>query len=152
MDKKNNWYPLSEQFDKIGDIVDHTMHKVFREELPVRWEKLFSGEGYLACDLLDKEDHLLLRAEVPGLKKENIEISASENSVTIKGERKQISEEKGENYYRAERKLGTFSRTINLPVEIKPDVIDATLKDGILEIKMPKKEIKKSKKVQITVK
>ncbi|MFA5033310.1 MAG: Hsp20/alpha crystallin family protein [bacterium] len=151
MDKKN-WYPLSEQLDKIGDIVDNTMHKVFREELPTRWDKLFGGEGYLACDLIDKEDHLLLRAEVPGLKKENLEISASEDSVTIKGERKQASEEKGENYYRVERKFGTFLRTIGLPVEIKPDMIDATLKDGILEIKMPKKEIKKSKKVQIIVK
>lgn len=148
---KQPWHPLSEQLDKIGDIVDHTMHKVFREELPTRWEKLIGGEG-LAIDLIDKEDHLLLRAEVPGMKKENLEISASDDSITIKGERKQESQEKAENYFRTERRYGMFSRTVPLPVAIKPEAIDAILKDGILEIKMPKKEIKKSKKVQINVK
>lgn len=149
---KTPWHPLSEQLDKIGDIVDHRMHKVFREELPTRWDKLFGMEGHLAIDLIDKEDHLLLRAEVPGIKKENLEISASEDSITIKGEHKHSSEEKAENYFRSERRYGTFIRTIALPVEIKPDAIDAILKDGILEVKMPKKEIKKSKKVQISVK
>ncbi|MDI6840387.1 MAG: Hsp20/alpha crystallin family protein [bacterium] len=149
MDRK--YHPLTE-FRGVEDIVDRTLWRFFSDFFPGRWRRPWAEEIAPACDLIDRGDHLLLRAEVPGLKKEDLEISVDESSISLKGEIKKSTEEKGETYYRSERSYGSFSRSITFPTEIDSSKTDATLKDGILEVKLPKKKEKIAKKVEIKIK
>ena len=90
-------------------------------------------------DVIDREDELVVRAETPGIDKDDLEVSVSEGSVTIKGAtRREEKEEKGE-YHRCEIMRGTFSRSVALPAEVDADAAQATFKDGVLELTPPKR-------------
>jgi len=104
-------------------------------------------------DLIDKKNHFLLRADLPGLKKEDVKISISEDNVmTISGETKRSEEESKEDYYRRERVYGAFSRSLQLPSNVITEKVEATLNDGILEVKLPRKEERKVTERRIEVK
>ena len=98
-------------------------------------------------DVIDRENEVILRAEVPGLNKEDLEVSVSDNSVTIRGEIKR-AEETGEYSYR-EMSSGAFSRTVGLPAAVDSKQAKVRLKDGILEMTMPKTEAEKRHKIAI---
>lgn len=101
------------------------------------------------ADVIDRDSEVVVHAEVPGIAKEDLEISVSDNSVTIKGEtKKETKAEKGE-YHRCEISRGSFSRTIALPSAVTPDGAKATFKDGMLELTLPK--VQKSKRRTIKV-
>ena len=89
-------------------------------------------------DMIDFDDHLLLRAELPGIKKDDIELSISDDSVTIAVVRDVKKEKKEERFYRYELAHGAFERTLDLPKTVDPGKAKAELKDGILEIVLPK--------------
>lgn len=103
-------------------------------------------------DIFETEDKVVLKAEFPGLKKEDIEIQVRDNTLTLKGEKKFEKEVKEESYHRVERAYGSFQRSFTLPSTIKQDGIEASFKDGILEISLPKAEEAKPKQVKIQVK
>ena len=103
-------------------------------------------------DISETEDQLKVRAEVPGMKPEDIQISLAGDTLTIKGEKKQEKEDKEENYFRVERSYGSFSRSISLPCEIEQDKVEASYKDGVLRITMPKCETAKAREIKIAVK
>ncbi len=111
------------------------------------WEE--GGIWSPATDLIDKKDRLVARIELPGVEKEDVKISLSENNLTIQGEIEKDKETKKEDYYCCERAYGTYSRTISLPAEIDQDKITAKFKNGILEITMPKKPEKKPREIKI---
>lgn len=147
-------YPLAE-FSRMESVFDRFLDRFFSDFFPRRWrgEWLPQMAWTPVVDLLDKQGHLLLRADLPGLKREDIKISVSDdNLLTISGETKQLREENRESFYRCERCYGAFSRTVQLPVGVIPEKVEATLKDGILEVKLPKKEVKKAKELEIEVK
>ncbi|HSF29287.1 MAG TPA: Hsp20/alpha crystallin family protein [Candidatus Tectomicrobia bacterium] len=98
-------------------------------------------------DVIDRENEVVLRAEVPGVNKEDLEVSVSDNSVTIHGEIKR-EEETGEHYYQ-EMSVGPFSRTIRLPAAVDAKQVKVRLKHGILEMTMPKTEAEKRHKIAI---
>ena len=100
-------------------------------------------------DMIDFEDHLLLRAELPGVKKDDIELSISDESVTIAVVRDVKEEKKEERFYRYELAHGAFERTLDLPKAVDPAKAKAELKDGILEIMLPKasKEVRRTLKI-----
>ncbi len=100
-------------------------------------------------EMFDKQDSIVVRAELPGLKRDDINISVTGNILTISGERKTDSSIKGEEYYRSELPYGKFSRSITLPVPVDADKINATFENGILEITLPKSEKAKPKKIEI---
>jgi len=102
-----------------------------------------------AVDIYETEDKVVLKAELPGLKKEDIDIQVRENTLTLKGEKKFEKEVKEENYHRVERTYGSFQRSFTLPNTVKQEGIEATFKDGILEVSLPKAEEAKAKKVTI---
>lgn len=104
-----------------------------------------------SIDVYEDNNHLVVKAELPGMKSKDVDITVTNNRVTIKGEKRKDEEVKGENYYRKEAIYGTFQRTIPLPYKIKEEDVDATFKNGILEIRMPKAE-KETKGVKIKVK
>jgi HSP20 family protein len=100
-------------------------------------------------DVIDRDSEVLVRAEVPGVDKKDLDISVAENAVTIRGEtRKEEKEEKGE-YYRCEISTGSFARTVALPAEVDADKAKASFKDGVLELTLPK--LAKSKKRSIKI-
>ena len=91
-----------------------------------------------SIDLSETEETLIIRAEVPGISPEDLEISITDNMLTIKGEMKQVDNEERGDYHRMERRYGLFSRTLHLPCKIVADDVDATYKKGVLSIVMPK--------------
>jgi HSP20 family protein len=101
-------------------------------------------------DILDKENSVLIRAEIPGMKKEDIDISLSDTTLTLRGESKEESEEKGkDNYYRRETSSKSFSRTLSLPCDVQSSDAKASFADGVLEINIPKSDKAKSQTIQI---
>ncbi|HXG31074.1 MAG TPA: Hsp20/alpha crystallin family protein [Thermodesulfobacteriota bacterium] len=105
-----------------------------------------------AVDMYDKKDEIVVKAELPGVEKENVHISLSDNTLTIKGEIKKEEEVKEEDYYYSERSYGSFARILSLPSKVKSDGIKASFKNGILEIHLPKAEEAKPKEIKIEVK
>ena len=104
-----------------------------------------------ALDVYEQKDDVIVKAEIPGLTKEEIDISLDGNTLTIKGEKKKEEEVKDEDYYRCERTYGAFSRSIELPVTVQTDKVNASFKNGVLEIRLPKTEEAKKSVVKVKV-
>jgi HSP20 family protein len=102
-------------------------------------------------DVFEEKDELVVKADLPGMNKDEIEVTVTENVVTIKGEKKKEEEVKEKDYYRRERSYGSFVRSVELPCEVKSDQIKANFKDGVLEVRMPKTEEAKKKAVSIKI-
>ncbi len=102
-----------------------------------------------AFDVSETENELIITAEVPGMDKKDLDIHLSEGVLTVKGEKKQETEEKKENYHCVERRYGAFSRTMRLPVDVDTDKVDAAYKDGVLKITLPKSETAKPRKIEV---
>jgi HSP20 family protein len=102
-------------------------------------------------DLVETEDHFVLRADLPGLAEEDIKIELEDNVLTVSGERKAESEEREEGFYRVERSFGSFSRTLTLPEGVDADAITASFDKGVLEVKIAKPEERKPRRVTIGV-
>jgi HSP20 family protein len=100
-------------------------------------------------DVVETKESILLKVEVPGVKQQDINISVEENTLTIKGERKQESQVNEGDYSRFERTYGAFQRSVLLPPTVDADRVKASYKDGVLEIQLPKKEEAKAKIVPV---
>ena len=109
----------------------------------------FKDAWAMALDISEDENNLIVKADLPGLKKEEIGISLEDDILTIKGERKSEEEKKDKNYHRVERSHGVFERSIDLGVAVDETKIKATYKDGVLEVALPKKEKPVSKQIEI---
>jgi HSP20 family protein len=104
-----------------------------------------------ALDVFEDKEDVVVRAELPGMDKENIEVNLTDSTLTIKGEKKKEEEVKEENYYRSERSYGSFVRSVELPKAVHADKIKASFKNGILEVRAPKTEEAKSKEIKVKV-
>ncbi len=91
-------------------------------------------------DVFEQGNNLVVKADLPGVKKEDVDIELDQNGLVIKGQRRSENEVREENYYRLERSAGSFYRRLPLPEGVKPDQIKASFKDGVLEIRLPKPE------------
>ncbi len=141
------WRPFRE-LATLREEMNRLWDRFFGE----REEELFIGEKFPSVDVSESEDKIVVTAEVPGMKPEEIDVSLSDGILTIKGERKQEKEEKDKNYHLVEIKYGQFSRSIRLPAEVKEDKVSAEYKNGILKITLPKTEEAKKKEIKIQVK
>lgn len=138
-------------FDRWANLRDE-MNSLF--DLPLmgnlaRQGQLFSG-WTPALDLYQTSDNLVAVVEIPGMKKEDIDISLHDGMLTIAGERTSSSSE-GENAERTERFTGKFRRSISLPTRVDAGKVNATYKDGILTVTLPKADEAKPKKVEVNV-
>jgi HSP20 family protein len=135
-----------------------------RREMDEMFDNFFRGfgpgaaEGALQAfnpkiDVTDTEKEIKVYAELPGIEEKDIDVSITRDTLTIRGEKKEESEQKEKDYHRIERSYGSFSRTIALPVEIEADKIEAQLKKGVLTITLPKsvKAVEDTKKIQVKV-
>jgi len=111
----------------------------------------FPREWTPSLDVSETKNNIVVKAEAPGIDPKDIDISLTGDVLTIKGEKRQEKEEKDENYHRVERSYGVFARSVRLPLEVQSDKIEASYKNGILKITLPKSEEAKKKEIKITV-
>jgi HSP20 family protein len=104
-----------------------------------------------AMDLVETDEDFVLRADLPGLSEKDVNIELEDNVLTVSGERKSEHEERKEGYYRVERSSGAFSRSLTLPEGVNPEAIEASFDRGVLEVRIPKPEERKPRKVAISV-
>jgi HSP20 family protein len=102
-----------------------------------------------AMDLVETGDHLVLRADLPGMTEDDVDIEIKDGVLTVSGERKAEHEEKGEGFHRVERSFGRFSRSLSLPDGVDTGKVEANFGDGVLEVRVPKPEESKPTRVQI---
>lgn len=102
-------------------------------------------------DVNETDNEIKISAELPGMDEKDIDVSLQSNMLTIKGEKKEEKEDKGKDFYRMERSYGSFSRSIQLPVEVETDKVDAKFKKGVLSITLPKtaRAVAETKKIAI---
>lgn len=114
-------------------------------------EEVFTGdaEGQLTIDVYQNDNEIVIKSTIAGVKPEDLDVSINNDMVTIKGERKTEEQVSAENYYYQECYWGHFSRSIVLPVDVISDKAEASLKNGILTIKLPKADVTKIKKIQV---
>jgi HSP20 family protein len=136
------WRPFAEMED-----LRRRMERVF--------EELGNGKAHewsLAIDLIERDDKFVLRANIPGIKPEEVKIEVDEDVLTVSAEHEESEEEKKENYVRRERRYGSFSRSLTLPKGVGAEDVEATCKDGVLEVSFPKPKKEEPKPVTITPK
>ena len=114
-------------------------------------EKEFGTEWVPSVDISETDKQLTVKAELPGMTREDIDISLDENYLIIKGEKKQEKEETDKHFHRVERTFGSFYRSLRLPAGVEKDKIDATYKDGVLTVVLPKSEEAKKKITHVNV-
>ncbi len=102
-------------------------------------------------DIFEKDNNVVVKAEIPGMKKEDIEVNLTDDTITISGEKKKEDKVEKKNYYRLERSYGSFCRSFRLPREVQTDKAKAKFKDGILEIKIPETAESGKKEKKLTI-
>ena len=131
-----------------------------RSEMDRLWEAFFEGrprrrtdeaEWLPSVDVSETKNDIVVKAELPGMDPKDIDISLSDGHLIIRGEKKQEREENEEDYHFIERSYGSFTRSIQLPKQVKHDKINASYKNGILKVVLPKSEEAKTKEIKIRV-
>ena len=116
---------------------------VFGDEEDSKWE------WNPVVDIFENDDHILLKAELPGMDKKDIQVDVKDRVLTLKGERASEKEVKEDTYYRRERSYGKFERSFTLPANVDSEKIKADYKDGVLKLEIPKPEERKPKQVTV---
>lgn len=146
------WDPFRD-LSTLQDRID----RLFQDTLG-RTRGDFSTEGLEgaawapAVDILEKGDDLVLRADLPGVEPKDVEINVQDGTLTLKGERKWESDVKEDNFRRVERVYGSFVRSFALPQTVDADKVEAEYRNGVLEVKLPKRPEAKPKQVKVAVK
>ena len=145
MRRREAWDPLDVMSEWQEDL-----NRLFGRSLLKKngWQKSFEPE----IDVTEEKEYFRVRADLPGIKKEDLDVKVDGRMLTVRGERKEEKETKEKNYFASERLHGAFCRVIELPMDVKADQIKAAYKDGVLEINLPKTEGAKSKRITVEVK
>lgn len=140
------WEPFSDLVS-LRDDMDRFFETFFGQHPEDR-------EGFWTpiLDIEESNGNIVVKAEIPGMEKDEIKVSVRNNMLSISGERKQESETRDKTFHRIERSYGKFSRTITLPSEVDADKIKAAYKDGVLNIVLPKPESMKPKQIEVEIK
>ncbi len=135
--------PETSEFDRLRQEVNRLFNTFSPGAEP------FFSRVYPALNLTEEGDNFFVRAELPGVKAESVEISVVEGRLVIRGERRVETESPEANYHRREREAGFFRRTIALPARVAPDKVSAGMKNGVLTITLPKAEEAKPRKITV---
>jgi HSP20 family protein len=142
------WKPLRE-LDRVRSDMDRLWDAFFEGRSVRRFDEM---KGWLpSIDVSETKNEIVVKAELPGMDPKDIDISLSDGSLVLKGEKKHEKEEKEENYHFIERSYGSFVRSVPLPAEVKHDKINASYKNGVLKVVLPKSEESKKKEIKIKV-
>ncbi len=144
------WEPFRELMS-LRDAMDRLVEESFVPTLRTSW---FGGDlsSVLAVDMYETKDDVVIKATVPGVSPDDLDISVSGDVLTIKGETKEEKKTEEVNYIRQERRFGAFRRDIQLPVAVNLDKAEATFEDGVLTLTLPKAEEVKPKKLTVQAK
>ena len=137
--------PLGE-FERLQDEIN----KLFKLDYPGS-SGLFDRTISPAIDVIEKAESVVVRCDMPGIRKEDLELSLARNVLTLKGEKKSDKKKDKEKSYRNETWSGTFQRTISLPDSVDPEKVNATLQDGVLEITIAKREDVRPRQIDVKV-
>ena len=140
------WEPTRDMLS-LRKAFDRFLEDPFFETMPT-WLRRSDGDG-LAVDVAEDDNAYTVKAAVPGAKPEDVEVTLNNNVLTIKGETKEDKEIKEENYQLRECRVGSFMRSLTLPGDVKAEAIEASQKDGMLTIRLPKSETVKPKKIAV---
>jgi HSP20 family protein len=143
--REPGWTPFWEM-----EQLQRRMNRLFQESFGVGRLPWRAGV-YPLVNISEDKDHLYVRAELPGVKAEDLEITLQDNNLILRGERKIPAEDKQANYHRRERESGFFRRIVALPAMVQTDKVSATSKDGILTVKLAKPEEVKPRKIEVKV-
>lgn len=132
------WEPVRWEFDDLGTL-RRSMDKMF-DELLLRNPRVAEPlkQWKPAVEMFETDGEFVVRAELPNIDPKNVEITVTEDTITLRGETKHEEEQKNRNYYYRELLSGTFTRTLKLPMPVKSTEAKAVYKDGVLEVKIPK--------------
>ncbi len=133
------------------DLTPFQAFRLFENALPAVTQPDAARPWAPAVDILETENELILKADLPEVKQEQIDIRVEDGTLTLRGERKfeTVKDEKG--YHRIERSYGAFSRSFTLPDTVQADGVKATFKDGVLTVNLPKKEVAKPRQIKVEV-
>ena len=139
------WTDFGTLQDRVNKMFDQTVRTLY----PENGEESERGAWAPAVDIHENNDSFVVKADLPGVSKEDIQIDLKDSTLTLKGEKKFESKVSKDNYIRVERSYGTFVRTFTLPENVDADKIKATYKDGVLELTIPKREEAKPKQIKV---
>ena len=142
-----------EPFKNVSALQDR-INRMFEDFFPRSsdiGDDLSTCDWQPAVDIYETEKSMVIKAELPGIRKENVSVEIKNNVITLKGERVADQEIDEENYYRRERCYGTFQRSFTLKDTVHPEKIKATFKEGVLEVEIPKLEEEKPKQITVSV-
>jgi HSP20 family protein len=147
------WNPVSDLTSEIASM-QREMDRVF--------DRFMRGGGSVddgttstimpPVDIIEHDNEYIVKVDLPGVKKEDVKITITNDVLTLRGEKTEEKEHKGKNYHRMERGIGSFQRSFTLPTSVKSDKIEAEFRDGILTISLPKPEEAKPKQIEVKVK
>jgi HSP20 family protein len=140
----NPWNELVSLRERMNRVFDDSLFRPDRREDP-----LAMGTWSPAVDMFEKDDKVVIKAELPGLDKNDISLDLQNGVLTLKGERKYENEVKEENYYRREMSCGKFIRSFSLPGDVDADKIKAEFQNGLLTVEVPKPEEHKPKQIPV---
>ena len=140
------WEPLRE-LGTLQNEMNRLFNTVFDAPPPGNGQTM--RRWMPAMDLVESGDHFVLRADLPGMNEEDVKIEVEEGTLTISGERKAEHEANEEGYYRVERAFGSFSRSLTLPKGVDADAVSASFDRGVLEVRIPKPEERKPRRIEI---
>jgi HSP20 family protein len=138
-------------FRELRSLQDE-MTRLFTGVVPASFnrEEMTHGAWAPSVDIFEDKDRLILEAELPGMSRDDFDISVENNIITLKGERKFEKKTEGDNYHRVERAYGTFMRSFTLPQTVTADGATADFENGILRVSLPKREETKARRIEIT--
>lgn len=144
--RRNTWNDLLALQEEMNRLFDDSMG------VPQRSSGLMGTDYLPAVDVLRNEDRIIVRADIPGVAKEDLDLNVINNRLFIRGEKKRETESNESNAHRLERFYGTFERVIDLPAQVASEQIKASFKDGVLEISAPLREEAKPRRISVDVK
>jgi HSP20 family protein len=140
----------------LGDlerVFDNLLQRSWRNPLRFEWPRLTELQGLLpqapAVDVVDRDKEIVVRAQLPGVKKSDLDVSIAERILTIKGSTRKEEKEEKDNFFRQEIRTGSFSRSVQLPADVDAGKAQATFKDGVLELLLPKRRSVKEQQVPV---
>ena len=141
------------RYDPFRDLrsLQDEVNRLFSTNLSRTYddEGIARGAWNPSVDIYENKDHIVLEAELPGMKRDDFDLSIENNVITLRGERRFEKKDDGDNYHRVERSYGSFTRSFTLPQSVHPDSVVAEYKNGVLRVKMPKREEVKARRIEI---
>lgn len=148
------WNPLRE-LDAMRREMDRIWEDIFPRKGEQPWKRQAAAQDQAAAapaiDIIDRNDEVVVRAEMPGVPKESIDVSFQDNTLTLKGEIKEEASEKEGNYSYSERNYRYYLRSVNIPFKIRQNDIKAGLKDGVLSVHLPKVLEEQPRKINVEI-